>query len=97
MLTLCVCVSTYVSLDMSERNGTDIDADSASDSFSKLGYKTKVFHNQTVKQMQRLLSDGNRNYTFSFIHLKFTPSYSIQLSSVKNVTVYKDYITCINH
>lgn len=51
---------------MGERNGTDVDAAYAKETFSKLGYKTKVFNDLTVNQMTKLLSDGNANYTFSF-------------------------------
>lgn len=52
---------------MSERNGTDVDAASVSETFGKLGYKTKVFNNMTVQQMKNLLLAGNRNYTFSLL------------------------------
>ncbi|XP_029367968.1 caspase-3b isoform X2 [Echeneis naucrates] len=40
---------------MFTRNGTDVDASSALKTFSHLGYKTKVFTDQTVEQMLQLL------------------------------------------
>lgn len=43
---------------MNERNGTDLDVAHATETFSKLGYKTKVYNDLTVKQMKQVLSDG---------------------------------------
>lgn len=52
---LCLCFS----LDMSYRNGTDVDAKAAVEVFSKLGYKIKFFNDQTVGQMRQLMLSGN--------------------------------------
>ncbi|KAG7223621.1 hypothetical protein INR49_028515 [Caranx melampygus] len=46
--------------DLTTRDGTDVDACSAAETFSTLGYKVKVFKNQTARQMKRLLEDGMR-------------------------------------
>ena len=51
-----------VSLGMSVRNGTDVDAALAMKTFSDLGFKIRVANDQTVHQMKQLLSSGNRNY-----------------------------------
>lgn len=47
------------SLDMSYRNGTDVDAKAAVEVFSELGYKIKFFNDQTVGQMRQLMLNGN--------------------------------------
>lgn len=55
-----------VSLEMSVRNGTDVDAGIAAKTFSDLGYKIKFANDQTVKEMTELMLSGNENYSFSF-------------------------------
>lgn len=40
---------------MNQRNGTDIDAANAMKVFTKLGYKTKIYNDQTVEQMKHVL------------------------------------------
>lgn len=46
---------------MNQRNGTDVDAENAMKVFKKLGYKTKVFNDQTVDQMKRVLTCGKHD------------------------------------
>uniref|UniRef100_A0A1A8RAG8 Caspase-3 n=1 Tax=Nothobranchius rachovii TaxID=451742 RepID=A0A1A8RAG8_9TELE len=41
---------------MNQRNGTDVDAANASKVFSKLGYKVKVYNDQTVGQIVQVLT-----------------------------------------
>ncbi|KAK3507634.1 hypothetical protein QTP70_031681 [Hemibagrus guttatus] len=41
---------------MNQRNGTDVDAGNAMKTFGKLGYKVKVFNDQTVDQIKQLLT-----------------------------------------
>lgn len=53
-----------VSADMSIRNGTDVDAGIAAKTFSDLGYKIKFANDQTVDEMRKLMSSGNKNYIF---------------------------------
>lgn len=43
---------------MNQRNGTDVDAANAMKVFSKLGYKVKVYNDQTVEQMKQILISG---------------------------------------
>lgn len=43
---------------MNQRNGTDVDAANAMKTFGKLGYKVKVFNDQTVDQIKKLLAGG---------------------------------------
>lgn len=43
---------------MNQRNGTDVDAGNAMKTFGKLGYKVKVFNDQTVDQIMKLLTAG---------------------------------------
>ncbi|XP_058240332.1 caspase-3a isoform X2 [Hemibagrus wyckioides] len=44
---------------MNQRNGTDVDAGNALKTFGKLGYKVRVFNDQTVDQIKKLLTaDG---------------------------------------
>lgn len=43
---------------MNQRNGTDVDAANAMKVFSKLGYKVKVYNDQTVEQMKHILVSG---------------------------------------
>ncbi|XP_035516597.1 caspase-3a [Morone saxatilis] len=40
---------------MNQRNGTDVDAGNAMKVFTKLGYKTKIYNDQTVEQMKQVL------------------------------------------
>ena len=44
---------------MNVRNGTDVDAGNAMKVFGKLGYKVKVFNDQTVDQILQALTAGN--------------------------------------
>lgn len=41
---------------MNQRNGTDVDAANAMKVFTKLGYKVKIYNDQTVEQMKRVLT-----------------------------------------
>lgn len=43
---------------MNQRNGTDVDAANAMKVFTKLGYKAKVYNDQTVEQMKQVLVSG---------------------------------------
>lgn len=43
---------------MNQRNGTDVDAANAMKVFSKLGYKVKVYNDQTVEQIKEILLSG---------------------------------------
>lgn len=43
---------------MNQRNGTDVDAANAMKVFGKLGYKTKVYNDQSVDQMVQVLTCG---------------------------------------
>ncbi|CAK6973960.1 caspase-3a [Scomber scombrus] len=45
---------------MNQRNGTDVDAANAMKVFAKLGYKAKVFNDQTVGQMVQILTDASK-------------------------------------
>lgn len=47
---------------MSTRDGTDVDAANVENTFSKLGYKVKVHHNQTAAQMKKLMLDGKKSF-----------------------------------
>ncbi|XP_034455891.1 caspase-3a [Hippoglossus hippoglossus] len=40
---------------MNQRNGTDVDAANAMKAFAKLGYKAKVYNDQTVEQLKQVL------------------------------------------
>ncbi|XP_060942272.1 caspase-3a [Limanda limanda] len=40
---------------MNQRNGTDVDAANAMKVFAKLGYKVKVYNDQTVEQLKQVL------------------------------------------
>lgn len=40
---------------MNQRNGTDVDAANAMKVFTKLGYKVKIYNDQTVDQMKQVL------------------------------------------
>jgi len=44
---------------MEERSGTDVDAESLRADFTQLGFNVRVEHNQTAKQMENLMVDGN--------------------------------------
>lgn len=41
---------------MNQRNGTDVDAGNVMKVFGKLGYKVKVYNDQTVEQMKQVLT-----------------------------------------
>jgi len=56
-----VCVLFFFLLGMNQRNGTDVDAANAMKVFSKLGYKVKVYNDQTVDQMKQVLTAGECN------------------------------------
>lgn len=43
---------------MNQRNGTDVDAANTMRVFTKLGYKVKVYNDQTVDQMKQVLVSG---------------------------------------
>ncbi|KAG7279549.1 hypothetical protein CRUP_034650 [Coryphaenoides rupestris] len=45
---------------MNQRNGTDMDAGNAMQVFGKLGYKVRVFNDQTVEQIVQVLTDVSR-------------------------------------
>ncbi|KAJ3615026.1 hypothetical protein NHX12_018594 [Muraenolepis orangiensis] len=45
---------------MNQRNGTDMDAGNAMQVFGKLGYKVKVFNDQTVDQIKQVLNAVSR-------------------------------------
>lgn len=51
---------------MNQRNGTDVDAANAMKVFTKLGYKVKIYNDQTVEQMKRVLTTGK--FDAEFIH-----------------------------
>lgn len=46
---------------MNQRNGTDVDAGNAMKAFGKLGYKVKVFNDQTMAQIKQVLTAGRTN------------------------------------
>lgn len=56
---------------MNQRNGTDVDAANAMKTFGKLGYKVKVFNDQTVDQIKKLLAGGKTDgvEVFFFIYV----------------------------
>lgn len=43
---------------MNQRNGTDVDAANAMKVFGNLGYKVKVYNDQSVAQIQHVLTSG---------------------------------------
>lgn len=43
---------------MNQRNGTDVDAANTMRVFTKLGYKVKVYNDQSVDQMKQVLISG---------------------------------------
>ncbi|XP_068176794.1 caspase-3a [Antennarius striatus] len=45
---------------MNQRNGTDVDAANAMNVFTKLGYKVKVYNDQTVDQMKQVLTCASK-------------------------------------
>lgn len=55
------CVLTSVSPGLPTRDGTDADADSAYETFKKLGYEVQVQRDLTVKEMKTSLKKGNGN------------------------------------
>lgn len=59
-LPFCLCVF----VGMNTRNGTDVDAASVMQTFSKLGYKTEVVNDQTVAQMKKVLLSGKKSIVF---------------------------------
>lgn len=55
---------------MNQRNGTDVDAANAMKVFGKLGYKVKVYNDQTVEEMKRVLvaaSHDDHSSSASFV------------------------------
>lgn len=54
---------------MSTRDGTDVDAANVENTFSKLGYKVKVHHNQTAAQMKKLMQDGKKSFGHSCLRV----------------------------
>lgn len=45
---------------MNQRNGTDVDAANAMKVFTKLGYKVKIYNDQTVEQMKQVLISASK-------------------------------------
>ncbi|XP_068583249.1 caspase-3a [Cebidichthys violaceus] len=45
---------------MNQRNGTDVDAANAMKVFGKLGYKVKVYNDQSVDQMKQVLTSASK-------------------------------------
>lgn len=43
---------------MNQRNGTDVDAGNVMNVFRKLGYTVKVYNDQTVAQINQVLTAG---------------------------------------
>uniref|UniRef100_A0A3B1K845 Caspase-3 n=1 Tax=Astyanax mexicanus TaxID=7994 RepID=A0A3B1K845_ASTMX len=55
----CIIINNknfHRSTGMNQRNGTDVDAGNAMKAFGKLGYKVKVFNDQTVDQIKQVLT-----------------------------------------
>ncbi|XP_010863694.2 caspase-3a [Esox lucius] len=46
---------------MNVRNGTDVDAGNVMKVFGKLGYKVKVYNDQTVEQIKRVLTTASKD------------------------------------
>lgn len=46
---------------MNQRNGTDVDAGNAMKVFAKLGYKVKVYNDQTVDQIKQVLTSVSQD------------------------------------
>ncbi|AWP05337.1 Caspase-3 isoform 2 [Scophthalmus maximus] len=46
---------------MNQRNGTDVDAANVMKVFAKLGYKVKVYNDQTVEQMKQVLITASKD------------------------------------
>ncbi|KAM9818328.1 caspase-3a [Syngnathus typhle] len=46
---------------MNQRNGTDVDAANAMKAFAKLGYKCKIYNDQTVTQMKQVLTAASKD------------------------------------
>lgn len=68
---------------MSTRDGTDVDAANVENTFSKLGYKVKVHHNQTAAQMKKLMLDGKKSFgSFMFTCVENDPPRAVMLKSV---------------
>ncbi|KAM6939773.1 caspase-3a [Xenentodon cancila] len=69
----CVVINNknfHISTGMNQRNGTDVDAGNVVKVFSSLGYKVKVYNDQTVKQMEQLLtavSKDDHSHSASFV------------------------------
>lgn len=49
---------------MNQRSGTDVDAANTMKVFTKLGYKVKVYNDQTVEQMKQVLTSGKFDAEF---------------------------------
>lgn len=49
---------------MNQRNGTDVDAANVMKVFAKLGYRAKVYNDQTVDQMRQVLTSGKFDVEF---------------------------------
>ncbi len=49
---------------MNQRNGTDVDAGNAMKVFTRLGYKVKIYNDQTVEQMKQVLTTGKFDAEF---------------------------------
>lgn len=47
---------------MNQRNGTDVDAANVMKVFGMLGYKVKVYNDQSVEQMKQVLTAGKYNW-----------------------------------
>ncbi|XP_070838161.1 caspase-3a [Chaetodon trifascialis] len=45
---------------MNQRNGTDVDAANAMKVFTKLGYKVKIYNDQTVEQLKQVLTSVSK-------------------------------------
>ncbi|KAK7929010.1 hypothetical protein WMY93_005405 [Mugilogobius chulae] len=52
---------------MNQRNGTDVDAANAMNVFAKLGYKVKIYNDQSVEQMKQVFEGGPQQ--FGLVHL----------------------------
>eukprot|EP00064_Thunnus_orientalis_P021192 superscaffoldBa00006283_g21348 len=70
-LGTCVIINNknFISRDLSTRDGTDVDAESARKTFSRLGYNVRVARNQTAQQMKSMMfnvsqEDHSRSASF---------------------------------
>lgn len=55
---LLIIILCFVFKGMNQRNGTDVDAANVMKVFTKLGYKVKIYNDQTVDQMKLVLTSG---------------------------------------